>query len=278
MPQSGPIKVDLQQVLNIKMGRKARWVPHWLVKWLAKTICQDQLNELIEHNYPRSGADFCRGVLNDLNVSTRLIREEQLPDPINRRIMIVSNHPLGGLDGMALIDTFQHRYGGQIFFLVNDMLMAIKPLSDVFLPINKVGKQSRESLQRIDNVMAGNDPILIFPSGLVSRMDKKGKICDLEWKKMFVNKARKYKRDIIPLYFNGQNSNFFYKFARYRKLTGLKFNIEMIYLPRELFNSRDKSFKIYCGKPIPWQSLRDGKEAANTAQNIKNIVYSLAND
>lgn len=278
MSQTGPIKVDLQQVVNAKMGRKARWVPRWLVKRLSKTICQDQLNELIQHNYPRRGADFSRGVLNDLGVSTRLLGAERLPDPANRRVMIVSNHPLGGLDGMALIDVFQRRYGGQIYFLVNDMLMAIEPLNDVFLPVNKVGAQSRESLQHIDKVMAGNDPILIFPAGLVSRMDKKGRICDLEWKKMFVNKAHKFKRDIIPLFFEGENSKFFYKFARFRKLTGLKFNIEMIYLPQELFKSRDKTFNIYCGQPIPWQTLHDGKEAADTALSIKNIVYSLANE
>ena len=275
MSQTGPIKVDLQQVVNAKMGRKARWIPRWLVKRLSKTICQDQLNELIQHNYLRRGADFSRGVLNDLGVSTRLLGAERLPDPANRRVMIVSNHPLGGLDGMALIDVFQRRYGGQIYFLVNDMLMAIEPLNDVFLPVNKVGAQSRESLQHIDKVMAGNDPILIFPAGLVSRMDKR--ICDLEWKKMFVNKARKFKRDIIPLFFEGENSKFFYKFARFRKLTGLKFNIEMIYLPQELFKSRDKTFNIYCGQPIPWQTLHDGKEAADTALSIKNIVYSLAN-
>lgn len=271
----GPIRIDLQQVLNAKMGRKSRWVPRWLVRRLERTICQNQLNKLLEQNYPRRGADFCRGVLENLDVKVSLVGEDNLPDVSDRRVMIVANHALGGLDGMALIDVFQRRYGGRVYFLVNDMLMAIEPLTDVFVPVNKVGGQSREALQRIDEVMASDDPVLIFPAGLVSRLGRGGEIKDLEWKKMFVNKAKKYHRDIIPVFFEGENSRFFYKFARFRKLSGLKFNIEMIYLPSEVFGSRGKSFNIYCGRPISWESLGSGAQAQQTADRIKDMVYSL---
>lgn len=272
---SGPIKIDLQQVLKAKMGKKARWVPGWLVRRLERTIHQQELNDLLTHNYPRRGAEFCRGVLSDLDVKVDVIDMENLPDPSNRRVLIVSNHALGGLDGMALIDVFQRRYGGQVYFLVNDMLMAIEPLTDVFVPVNTVGAQSRQALMRVDQVMAGDDPVLIFPAGLVSRLGSHGVIQDLEWKKMFVNKAVKYHRDIIPVFFDGENSRFFYKFARFRRRSGIKFNIEMIYLPGEVFGSRGKTFSIRCGHTIPWQTLKDGAKAAATAADIKNIVYQL---
>lgn len=272
----GPLQIDLQAVLRGKMGRKARFVPRWLVRRLEKTICADALNELLRNNHPRRGADFCRGVFADLGVTIRAQGTENLPDPKHRRVVVVSNHPLGGLDGMALIAFFAERYGGRVHFLVNDLLMAVEPLSDVFVPINKHGAQSRDAKRRIDELFEGDDPILIFPAGLVSRLGKNSEVADLEWKKMFVNRAIASRRDVIPVHFSGHNSQFFYKFARRRKRLGIKFNIEMIYLPRELVRQAGSTFTITCGKPIGWQQLKGGKEAGATATAIRSEVYRLA--
>ena len=271
----GPLHIDLPALLKEKLGKKARFVPKFLVRKLERTVCVNELNYLLEHNYPKTGADFCRGVFSDLDVKIEATGTENLPDPANRRVIIASNHPLGGLDGMALIDFFTAYYGGNVYFLVNDLLMAIKPLNDVFVPINKHGAQSRDAMKRLDELFEGNDPILIFPAGLVSRLGKDKVIKDLEWKKMFVNKAISSKRDIIPVHFSGNNSQFFYKFARRRKRLGLKFNVEMIYLPSEVFRSKGKTFTITCGKPIGWQSLKGGKNAVETAAAIKETVYDL---
>lgn len=274
--RNGPMRIDLPAVLKAKLGKKARWVPRALVRRLERTICVNQLNELLEHNYPRRGADFCRGVFDDLDVTVRARGVENLPDPSHRRVIIASNHPLGGLDGMALIDFFTRYFGGKVHFLVNDLLMAVEPLSDVFVPINKHGAQSRDAMKRLDELFEGDDPILVFPAGLVSRLGANGEIKDLDWKKMFVNKAISSHRDIIPVHFSGHNSKFFYKFARRRKRIGLKFNVEMIYLPREVFRSRGKTFDITCGPIISRQTLKGGKDAAATAARIKEQVYSLA--
>lgn len=271
-----PLQLDLGQVLKSKLGKKARFVPRALVRRLEKTICVERLNKLLADNHPKTGAEFCRGVFKDLDVTVDVRDVENLPSPSDRRVVIVSNHPLGGLDGMALIAFFERYYGGRIHFLVNDLLMAVTPLKDVFVPVNKHGAQSREAIRRIDTLFAGDDPILIFPAGLVSRLKQNGTVSDLEWKKMFVNKAISSHRDIIPVHFSGHNSDFFYKFARRRKRLGLKFNIEMIYLPREIFNSQGRTFTVTCGKPIAWQSLKGGKDAASTASEIKERVYSLA--
>jgi len=273
---TGPLQIDLPKVLSDKLGRRVRYIPGFLVRRLEKTICVEQLNELLRNNYPKTGAAFCRGVFNDLDVTIRSVGTENLPPASNRRVVIVSNHPLGGLDGMALIDFFTKYYGGHIHFIVNDLLMAVKPLGDVFVPINKHGAQSRDSVRVIDELFAGDDPILIFPAGLVSRLGNDGTIHDLEWKKMFVNRAISAHRDIIPVFFSGQNSKFFYKFARRRKKLGLKFNIEMIYLPREVFRSAGKTFTIVCGKSIPYTSLEGGRNADRTALAIRNRVYELS--
>ena len=268
------IRIDLSQVLAAKLGGRARFVPRFVVRWLEGVICQDRLNALLEHNYPKTGAEFCRGVLADLDVKVEVRDADNLPDPSHHRVMVVSNHPLGGLDGMALIEFFTRYFGVPVKFVVNDMLMAVTPLGDVFVPINKHGAQSRESARQLDEVLEGDGPVLIFPAGLVSRMGKDGKIADLEWQKSFVTKAVRSGRDIVPVYFDGENSKKFYKFAKLRKKSGLKLNIEMALLPSELFKSRGKTFTISCGKTIPVARLA-GENPRQAAARIKELVYKL---
>jgi putative hemolysin len=271
------MKIDVDGVLRQRIPRYYRYIPRFIIKWLERTICQDRMNELMEKNKSKTNAEFCAGVLESLNISYEVIGEENLPPVENRRVVIVSNHPLGALDGMTMIDYITKRYGGNVKFVVNDLLMAIKPLNGVFLPINKHGKQSRNSSNAIDEAMAGNDPIIIFPAGLCSRRQPDGTICDLEWRKMFVNKSVEYQRDVIPMYFDAENSSFFYKFAKLRMRLGIKFNIEMIYLPREIFRSENAKFLIKVGKPISWSTLNSGKHASTQASKIKSIVYNLKN-
>lgn len=276
------IRIDVGQVLRNRVPRLWRFIPKRLVKWLEQIICQDRLNTLLEANAGKTGADFCRGVLESLNISVDVVGADNLPPKENRRVVFACNHPLGGLDGMALIDIIHRHYGGQVWFVVNDLLMAVKPLESVFLPINKFGGQSRESLRRLDKAFDGNDPIIIFPAGLVSRYRKvhfKGSVqkivCDLKWQKSFINRCVQSKRDIVPLYFSGRNSMDFYKKANLRKKLGIKFNIEMVYLPREMFLASGKSFKVYVGILKPHSTLQGGRFAEGYARAIGTEVYML---
>lgn len=271
------MKIDVDEVLSQRIPRYYRYIPRFIIRWIERTICQEQLNDLMAKNGDKTGAEFCAGVLESLNISYDVAGEEKLPSIENRRVIIVSNHPLGALDGMTMIDYITKLYGGNVKFVVNDLLMAIKPLSGVFLPINKHGKQSRNSSNAIDEAMAGNDPIIIFPAGLCSRRQPDGTVRDLKWRKMFVNKSIEYHRDIIPMYFDAENSSFFYKFAKLRVRLGLKFNIEMIYLPREIFRSENAKFSIKIGNSISWENLMRGKNALRQAAEIKDIVYNLKN-
>ena len=266
------LKVDVEAVLNKRLPSYAHLIPKPLIQWLKRTICQDELNGILERTKGKTGAEFCDAVLNDLNVSYTFKGER--PNPANTRVLIVCNHPLGGLDGIAMIHWVSSIYGPDVHFIVNDLLTAVKPLNDVFLPINKHGRQSRKATDVIEQCLAGDRPVIMFPAGMVSRRQKDG-IRDLKWQKMFINKAIQSKRDIIPVYFDGQNSSFFYNFAKFRTWTGLKFNIEMIYLPREIFRSRDAKFTIIAGKPIKWQRLKGGHSAVLEAKAVKKIVYSL---
>ncbi len=273
MSADRPIRIDVGGVLASRLGGKARFVPRFLIRWLEKLICQDQLNQLLESNYPLRGAEFCDGVLCDLDVTIDIRNENLLPK--NPRCIIVSNHPLGGLDGMSMISWLSRHYNRPVRFVVNDLLMAVEPLTDCFVPVNKHGRQSRSSLVSLEEALAGDGPVVIYPAGLCSRLGDDGVVADLAWTKMFVTKAIESRRDIVPVHFDGHNSPSFYRWARIRQRLGIKFNFEMLLLPREVFRSRGKTFTITCGTPVPWQSLEGGAKAASTAAQLRRQVYAL---
>lgn len=269
-----PLEINVAEVLRQRLPRYNRFIPRCLVRRLERTICQEELNKLLRDNFPKRDAEFCRGVLDDLNVTVNFHNVANIPPKNHTRVLFVSNHPLGGLDGMALIDFVNRYYGKAPRFIVNDLLSAVEPLSDTFIPVNKHGAQSRQAIKKLDEAFASDAPLLMFPAGLVSRRGKKGVIADLQWQKMFVAKAKEYQRDIIPLHFYGENSAFFYKFAKFRQRIGLKFNIEMIYLPREVFRSKGKTFDVVVGQPISYTAL-DDMAPMQKAQQIRQLIYTL---
>lgn len=269
---SQPIRIDLQATLRAKLRRP---LPKFIVRWLERVIRQDRLNAMLEYAFPRRGADFCRAVIEHLDITVSLTHTHRLPPPEHRRVTIVSNHPLGGLDGMALIDAVTGYYGCEPLFIVNDLLMAVEPLSDVFLPINKHGAQSRQAAADIDRAMDLDRPIIIFPAGLCSRRIK-GRITDLPWNKMFIQKARLHHRTIIPLHFLAQNSAKFYRFALWRKRLHIPFNLEMALLPAEVFRSKGKKFEIICGSPIEPSTLP--ANVTDAVAHVRSISDNLAMD
>ncbi len=268
------MQIDVDAVLRQKLPRHYRFIPRFIIKKLSRIICQEQLNEMLRINEGKEGSAFCRGVIDHLHITLREYGTEHL-DPAIQRIVIVCNHPLGGLDGMAMIDIVARRMGIEPWFVVNDILMAIPPLRPVFLPVNKHGAQSRESLRMLDQALAGDRPVIIFPAGLVSRKAKDGAIADLQWQRSIVNKCIKHKRDIVPAYFDGTNSNYFYNFARRRTRLGLKLNIEMIRLPREILLKENANLNAVFGATIPWQTLKGGREAQSTIDSLRQQCYSL---
>lgn len=269
------LKLDVDFVLRTRIAKYYPYIPKFVIRWLEKTICQKEMNEILQNNSNLDGVDFCRGALNDLNVTYDVVGS--LPN--DGRFIVTSNHPLGGLDGLILADLISKSSNDkrEIRFVVNDLLTFIKPLKSIFLGVNKHGKQSRDSSAKIETAFNSDAQILMFPAGLVSRKGDDGTIADLRWHKMAIQKAISSKRNIIPLYFNGENSKFFYKFARLRTKLGIKFNIEMIYLPQEIFKRKNMHFNIVIGEPISWTSLKGGIHAQDEADILRKTVYDLKN-
>lgn len=268
-----PITIDVESVVKSKLGKRGSMVPGFVYRYLERVIRQDRLNELLVGNFPKTGVEFCRGVLSDLNVRFNVVNPELLPSRSDQRVLFVSNHPLGGLDGMILAVMLGDR-GIDAKFVVNDLLDAVEPLRDIFVPVNKHGRQSRQACERLEEVFDSESAVLMFPAGMVSRR-RGGVVSDLEWKKMFVNRAIKSRRDIVPLRFVGENSSFFYKFASLRERVGLKFNIEMVRLPAEVIAAEGSEFSIVVGNRIPYQRFKGGTEAYNEAQTVRSKIYEL---
>lgn len=264
--------IDIRQVLREKAPSLSRRLPGFLVNYLIRIVHQDELNEILNRYHDKDGADFMDELIDYFDLTLNLYNEENIPE--NGRSVFVSNHPLGGLDGICLSAVLGKHYKGNIRYLVNDLLLFIPNLRSIFIPVNKHGKQARQAVLLADEAYASDNQIITFPAGLCSRKIK-GKITDLAWQKSFVTKAVEYKRDVIPVFFEGKNSNFFYNLANFRSAIGLKMNLEMLYLSDEVFKSKRAVYQIYFGKPIPWQTFDKSKSPAEWAKWVRDIVYVL---
>ena len=266
------LQIDIDKILAAKAGKKARYVPRFLVSYLKKIVHQDEVNSFLCVNHDKRGLDFVNAFMEYFNNTFEVVGLENLPK--EGLCTFVSNHPLGAQDGLGLAYILGPYYKGRIKFLVNDLLMNIPHLAEFWVPINKTGRQARNFPQQVSAAFESDNHIVMFPAGLCSRKGKNG-IRDLEWKKTFITKSVQSKRDIVPIHFEGENSKFFYRLANVNRMLGIKFNIAMLYLSDEMFKNRDKRFKVTIGKPIPWQTFDKSKTAAEWAQYVKDVVYTL---
>lgn len=271
--QETPISVDVDEILRQRVPQFYKRLPHFVTSWLAHIIHQEELNSILQNMLKVPGVDAADSALRDFNIDLQVLGEDNVPQ--EGRFIFVSNHPLGGLDGLSLISFLGHRYNGNIRFLVNDLLMGIKPLQPIYLPVNKYGRQSRKHMDQIEEEFRGNNQIITFPAGLCSRQDGKGRIRDLKWHKSIISQAVKTHRDIIPIFFEGVNSKFFYRMARWRKRLNIKFNFELIFLPGEMFKCKGRTFNIHIGKPIKWNTL-DAGHPHEEVKRIYDTVYAMA--
>jgi 1-acyl-sn-glycerol-3-phosphate acyltransferase len=266
------LKIDVEQVLNSKNPALRKTIPRFLINYLKRIIHQDELNEFFKIHGRLKDAEMIEAWLKYSDIKYKVIGSENIPS--EGRYIFVSNHPLGGLDGVVFIYELS-KYFKDIKFPVNDILLNIKNLSGIFLPVNKHGSQGREAARMIEEAYSSAGQILYFPAGLCSRK-KKGIIKDLQWHKSFISKAIQHKRDIVPAFFSGRNSNFFYNLANIRNLLGIKANIEMVYLPDEMFRQKNKEITLVFGKTIPWNTFDNTKSPLEWADWVRSKSYELS--
>jgi putative hemolysin len=266
--------IDLENILRSKMGAKAKWVPRPLVSWLKRIIHQDEVNAYLWESRHLSGTEWLEDCVRYLDATLDIVGMENLPAKDDGRFYtFVSNHPLGGEDGVALGAIIGRHYDSRFRYLVNDLLMNLPGLAPLCIPINKTGHQSRNFPKMVEAGFQSDNHMLMFPAGLCSRR-KNGKIEDIAWTKTFITKSVQYQRDVVPIHFGGQNSNFFYRLANFSDRF-LPFNLAMLFLVDEMYKNVHKTFRVSIGKPIPWQTFDRSKSPMEWAQWVKAKVYEL---
>ncbi len=263
--------INIREVVYSKSPKVAKMLPGFVYKYIHRIMHIDEINQFLSDHGHLKEIDFLTEVVNDFKIQEEFIGAENIPN--KGRFIFACNHPLGGFDAMVLM-IYVNKVLGGLKFLANDVIMNIPNLGELPVPINKHGRHGREAAKLINETYTSNNQILLFPSGLASRRIK-GKIIDLEWKKHFISKAIESKRDVIPVFITGKNSNRFYIIANLRKFFRIKWNLEMFFLADETFRHRGKHITFYFGKPLPYTMFDKSKTHQQWAYFVKDLVYKL---
>lgn len=273
-----PLQFDIRAIVKSK-APKAH-VPEFILRYLERITHIKQMNAFLRRHPEARDYEFIRlTVSEELGCSASIDGIENIPTD-DRPLIFVSNHPLGGLDGMIIAQMIHEHRPRPLKVIVNELLMFMEPIASLWAPVNKVGRLTKEQALEQQRMWESESDVLSFPAGACSRLqriDGKWQIRDLEWQKNFIQRAKEYKRDIVPIYFEGRNSRFFYTLALLRKWLHIKLNIEMLYLVDEMYGAHGKHFKVHVLPPIPYTTFDTTQTPKAWAQYVKSIVYERDN-
>lgn len=263
--------IDIEKIIGDKNPRLLKWMPRFILRYLKRILHEKEVNQAIDETKDIYGYEFCVNIINRFDIKVAVTGLENVPK--SGGVIFACNHPLGGFDALAVVQEF-YSTRRDIKFVVNDILLNLHSLKDMFVGVNKHGTNTKESLEELNKLFESEQAIFVFPAGLVSRKNK-GKVEDLEWKKTFITRAKKYQRSVIPVYIDGELSKFFYRLAKFRKFIGIKANIEMLYLVDELFKQKNKTITIHFGEPIAYTKFDKTKKDIEWAAWVKEQTYTL---
>ena len=271
-----PLQFDIRAILK-RTAPKAK-VPDFVIRYLEHIVHVKQMNAFLRKHPTKRDYDFIRPVLDEeLCCTASIDGTENIPTD-GKPVIFVSNHPLGGLDGMIIAQMIHENRAEkrELKVIVNELLMYMEPLAGLWAPVSKTRRLSKEQAAEQQRMWESGTDVLTFPAGACSRLQRinhKWVIQDLEWQKNFVQRAREYQRNVVPIRFEGKNSRFFYALAFLRKKLHIKLNIEMLYLVDEMYGARGKHFKVHVLPPIPYSTFDNTKTPKEWAQYVKSIVY-----
>ena len=269
-----PLQFDIRAILQSK-APKAH-IPGFIIRYLERIVHVKQMNAFLRKYPDLKGYEFIDRVIHEeLGCTASIEGTEHIPTD-NKPVIFISNHPLGGLDGMIIAKMIHDTRPRELKVIVNELLMYMEPINELWAPVSKTSQISKEQALEQQRMWESQTDVLSFPAGACSRLqriDGHWQICDLDWQKNFIQRAREYKRDIVPIYFEGRNSRFFYLLALIRKLLHIQLNIEMLYLVDEMYGAHGKHFKVHVLPPIPYTTFDNTKTPKEWAQHVKTIVY-----
>lgn len=264
--------LDFQQILADyypDFVRRRKRTARIIGKFLGFLFFQSRF-EQFEREYPNlTGFDFVDAVLRFFDFHIRLRELDRSHIPANGRVVIIANHPIGSLDGIALLNLVG-QVRSDVKVVANQMLMALEPLHPVMLPVDNMGGMTaRQNLLNIRKHMEAEGALIIFPAGEVSRFGAKG-VRDGEWNSGFIKIASATKSPILPIFVKGRNSIFFYS------LSFLVKPLSTAWLIREMFKQSHNTIDARVGRPIPHEVYTANEFSAKTlARMFKKHVYRL---
>jgi 1-acyl-sn-glycerol-3-phosphate acyltransferase len=270
MKESSNDFINVEDIISTKNPKLLKVLPRFIINYLKRIVHQDFVNDFIRKNGHKNSFEFADAIIHDFGPIATFSGLENIPE--SGGAILASNHPLGGIDAIALIQSVGKKRK-DIKFIVNDILLSLKNFENEFIGVNKHGKNPVSTLDLIDKQYNSDQLVLIFPAGLVSRKQNGGVIKDLEWKKSFITKSKKFQRDIIPVHITGENSSFFYNLSKIRTSLGIKANLEMLYLMDEMYHQRGKKIHVTFGKPISPNKFDNSKSDFEWAQHVKEFIY-----
>ena len=263
--------INITKIIKESNSRKLKRLPGFIIKWIEQIILQEKMNQILTKYSDYKGLEFLPKIIEEFNITLEVDGIENLPE--NGRSFFLSNHPFGLIDGLVLTKIVADKYH-VLKSIGNEVFMYVPHLRPLIAAVNVFGRNSKDYISVLENIYNSDDPITHFPAGEVSRLYN-GKIQDCQWQKSFITKAISFKRDVVPFYFYGRNSCFFYCLSKVRRVLGIKTNIELIFLPREMFRKKNKTIKVKIGKPIPYQKFDKTYSHWDWADKVRKYVYNL---
>ena len=271
---SVPKVIDVELALQEKIPDIYKKIPGVLIRLMEKVIRQADMNRMIHESSHLNGIPLVDWVLDQFGVNIVVKGKKLIPK--KGRYIYPANHPIGGLDGLAIVSVVA-KIHPLIKFVANDLLRVIKGFDSISLYIARFGQINRRNAILINKTLASEAQLLVQPAGTVSKRNPV-KISDLAWNKFFIHKAIQYKRDVIPIHVQARNSRLFYNIASFRKIFRIKSNLEMFLLPREMFNKSGKTITITVGKPIAYKTFDESRTHLEWAQKVREYVYLLGSE
>lgn len=243
--------IDVETVLTNKFpsfSTQPKAVQKTALFCLRQLVHEEEINEFLKQNQEATGFEFIDRVLEYFNFSYSLSHTDRMNIPSTGRVVIVANHPLGALDGLALLKLIGE-VRRDVRIVANDVLNHVEQLSSLFLPVDNLGKSTRKrDIARIVESLRNEEAVIVFPAGEVSRAGMTG-IKDGKWNSGFLRFARKANAPILPVFVGGKNSPLFYGASYVNK------SMSGLLLVREMFNKKSMTLPVRIGEPIPFQHI-----------------------